>query len=228
MSAVTAGDLASALVASCRVLGVAPDQVFSSEGRKARTLAGAALRAAAGVQPKALARMLRLSPPELAPSLIRRAAITADMMLEVVEAIGGPAGAVALSQGLASPDAATARVDVEAPDLAPVVEAVAQGEPRVRAVAEPVAAPAGRATGRKGAGRPRRTAEDRKAYLRPRPVVAASVAEDRAVRLKPLTARVARWAGWFVAADWSVEETAELFDVHPDAVADALEFGVTA
>uniref|UniRef100_UPI0026EE5BA7 hypothetical protein n=1 Tax=Brevundimonas naejangsanensis TaxID=588932 RepID=UPI0026EE5BA7 len=47
-------------------------------------------------------------------------------------------------------------------------------------------------------------------------------------RLRPMTAKKLRFARWFVAAGWDVEEVADLFDVHDDAMADALEFGVAA
>lgn len=47
-------------------------------------------------------------------------------------------------------------------------------------------------------------------------------------RLRPMTAKKLRFARWFVAAGWDVEEVADLFDAHDDAMADALEFGVAA
>jgi len=43
-----------------------------------------------------------------------------------------------------------------------------------------------------------------------------------------MTAARLRFARWFVQAGWAIEEVADLFDAHPDALADALEFGVAA
>lgn len=43
-----------------------------------------------------------------------------------------------------------------------------------------------------------------------------------------MTAPRLRFARWFVQAGWAIEEVADLFDVHEDALADALEFGVAA
>jgi hypothetical protein len=47
-------------------------------------------------------------------------------------------------------------------------------------------------------------------------------------RLKPVTARTLRWAPAFLDARWPLDEVAALFDVHPDALVDALERGVAA
>lgn len=40
----------------------------------------------------------------------------------------------------------------------------------------------------------------------------------RVERVKPVTDRIAGWAWWFVAAGWSLEETAGLFDVDAEAL----------
>ncbi len=47
-------------------------------------------------------------------------------------------------------------------------------------------------------------------------------------RLKPVTARILRWATDFLDAHWPLDEVASLFDVHPDALLDAVERGVAA
>lgn len=39
-----------------------------------------------------------------------------------------------------------------------------------------------------------------------------------AVRLKRLTEKVVRWAGWFFAAGWDLYDIADLFDVDHDAL----------
>lgn len=60
---------------------------------------------------------------------------------------------------------------------------------------------------------------DRAAEPRPAPAV---------TRLKPVTARVLRWATDFLDAHWPLDEVAGLFDVHPDALLDAVERGAAA
>lgn len=229
-SSLSAGDLASALVASCVVMGGSPAEVFEPHLRRARILAGAALKAATGLSAVALTKPLRLASTELAPSMLARHRITTDMLLEVVEAIGGPAGAAALSQGLASPEAASAAVE----DPAPVAEAIAASTP-VSRQPRPTASPSARKVteaevigGQSSPRRARMTAEERREYLAPRKV--ATPAEERGpiIRLRPVTARVARYAAWFLAAEWELDEVAGLFNVGATALADALEFGVAA
>ena len=44
-------------------------------------------------------------------------------------------------------------------------------------------------------------------------------------RLKPVSAAIARWARWFAAARWRLDEVADLFDVDPDALAAAVRTG---
>ena len=43
-----------------------------------------------------------------------------------------------------------------------------------------------------------------------------------------MNTRKKRFGQWFVDAGWSVDETAELFNVHPDALADALNAATKA
>lgn len=60
-------------------------------------------------------------------------------------------------------------------------------------------------------------------------VVSSPSRPTGAVRLKPVSPDVARWAGFFLASPiWSADEVAELFDVHPDALVDALGAAVAA
>jgi len=229
-SSLSAGDLASALVASCVVMGGSPAEVFEPHLRRARILAGAALKAATGLSAVARTKPLRLASTELAPSMLARHRITTDMLLEVVEAIGGPAGAAALSQGLAPPEAAAAAVE----DPAPVAEAIAASTP-VSRQPRPASPPGARKIteaevvgGQSSPRRGRKTAEDRRSYLAPRQVAAAIEDDAPVVRLRPVTARVARYAAWFLAAEWDLDEVAGLFNVGATALADALEFGVAA
>ena len=41
------------------------------------------------------------------------------------------------------------------------------------------------------------------------------------LRLKPVTDRIARWAGHFLRAQWSLQEVADLFGVAEDDLAQA-------
>lgn len=45
----------------------------------------------------------------------------------------------------------------------------------------------------------------------------------RVIRMMPVTATKLRYARWFLAAGWDLEETAFLFDVGADALADAVQ-----
>ncbi len=228
----TAGDLASALIAACTVLKLSPAEVYETPGRKARILAGAALKAATRCTARALAGPLKIADTELAPSMLARKQITTDMLLEVVEAIGGPAGAAEISQGLASPEAAAQPVRDQPIKLEPAAPSVAQGR-IVGAEAQPGAAkPVARAGAkpepRTEPRRLRKTAVQRREYLAPRAVASASAPVRPSVRLRAVTERTIRFARWFLAADWDFDEVADLFNVNPTALADALEFGVAA
>ena len=77
------------------------------------------------------------------------------------------------------------------------------------------------------AWRPARPAPSIRPFTRE--VRAAELAfEPRPVRRKPVGRNVVRWAGWFLVAGWSVEETAELFDVDADELGDVLDRRVAA
>ncbi len=54
---------------------------------------------------------------------------------------------------------------------------------------------------------------------KPRPVRVQAVM----TRVKAVSADIARWAGWFLAADWDLNDVAELFEVDADSLADRLE-----
>lgn len=225
-----AGQLAMALVASAKIFGIAPDAVFvgNQTARRTRILAGAALKASFGCAANHLATTLRLKGPELAPSMVTKAGVTTDMMLEVVEALHG---------GLPKPKAdvrplAPATEAKRAPCKAapkpkavavkPVpIKPVAQAETPVAAVVQAVAvAPMRYAVPQRKRGRPE-----------PKPAEAAAPSPTRpsaVQRLKPMNAAKLRFGRWFVAAGWEIEDVAELFHVHEDALADALEFGVAA
>jgi|GEM_PF-3495364 len=233
MKQISAGQIASALVAACAEFKVDPASVFEKglmHARASRQLAGASLKAVTGIPARTLAPMLCLSGPELSPSLLSKAGITTDMMLTVVEALGGPGLAADLSQSEAPAEAsaaATAAVREDLPSVAVVADPPEKGGRKPRAAKpdpKPVA-PEPPATKPVTAAR-----RGGKGWRGPRAAkpVARLVAAPKVTRLKPVSADIARWSGWFVAADWDVEEVADLFNVHPDGLADALEFGVAA
>jgi hypothetical protein len=111
-----------------------------------------------------------------------------------------------------------------APLVAPEPEPQPEPEPEPVAVVQPAPAPPVRALARETLP-PKRTRNrpeprtDRSAPTRPRVGV---------TRIKPVTARVLGWASAFLDARWPLDEVAELFDVHPDALVDALEHGASA
>jgi hypothetical protein len=208
--------LALALVAAARIMGVAPEAVFDGRqsARRARILAGAALKASTGCVAHTLAAALRLSGPELSPSMVARAGVTTDMMLEVVEAVNGvtPAAAVRPAR------------DGEARPLP--AAAGAQGPAR-KAASKP-AAVAERREARPGAAPEARPASGPTSVSTTGPAARPARRSEAVQRLRPMTAPRLRFARWFVQAGWAIEEVADLFDVHEDALAAALEFGVAA
>ena len=220
-----AGQLAMALVASAKIFGIAPDAVFvgNQTARRTRILAGAALKASTGCAANHLATTLRLKGPELAPSMVTKAGVTTDMMLEVVEALHGGLPKPKADVRPLSPATEAKRAPCKAAPKpkAVAVKTVAQAETPVAAVVQTLAAaPMRYAVPQRKRGRPE-----------PKPVEAAAPSPTRpsaVQRLKPMTAAKLRFGRWFVAAGWEIEDVAELFDVHEDALADALEFGVAA
>lgn len=228
-----AGQLAMALVASAKIFGIAPDAVFvgNQTARRTRILAGAALKASTGCAANHLATTLRLKGPELAPSMVTKAGVTTDMMLEVVEALhlGLPQSRsqpkadvrplVPATEAKRAPCKAAPKSKDSKPGKSVAVEPVAKVTEAV-ATAPIIAAPMRYAVPARQRSRPEPKAPE---------AAAPSALRPSAVqRLKPMTAAKLRFSRWFVAAGWDVEEVAELFDVHEDALADALEFGVAA
>lgn len=258
----SAAQVAVAIVAAARLFGVAPDRVFEG-ARKVRLVAAAGLAARLGCRRNVLARMLKLCPPELSPSMLARSGVTAEQLLVVADALaahglcdGDDARSRFLSPWEREGRAAAARERPQ-PAAAPACErrsrkADGDGEPAggARAVAgDADAAPD--SAGGADAGSDVSATQVRVEPARPREIRAGGVgggadegiasggpsrpagcgspvAARSAFRLRPVTARVARWAGDFLDARWSLDEVAELFDVHPDALVDALERGVAA
>lgn len=229
----TSAALASALVCAARVFRVDPSSVFAKEGRKARILAAAALRACTGKAATVLAPMLKISATEIAPSMLIKVGITTDHLLDVVEAMGSP-----VSQPSAAPEAARK----------PEVETAATGEASAGASATadaPDRAGSARPAHMTDARRQRRASTPRVvAHPKPRPGEVPERAlpaprfpsENRVPANEPVQARpgalarikavsddIVRWAAQFLVADWDLADVAELFDVDADTLADRLE-----
>lgn len=205
---ITAAHVATALVAACREVGVRPDQAFEEVrgAKKARVLAGAGLVAAIGAKAADVCRLLQLKHRVvLSPSHLPRWAISKADIAMVVEALQ---------------DAElTPRVFEAAP--APAAEPPVQDKPaRIEAVEAPARAAPGERKARPAAleRKPRRALGDPKPGPRPR----TALPEKAIQKLKPVTARIVRWARFFPAAQWSLGEVAELFDVCPVQLLEAM------
>lgn len=192
--------IARAVGASCVVRKLEPELAWRSAGRTVRILAGAALKARLGCQAKALAPLLRVEAPELSPSMLTRREITTDDLLSVIEGM------------------ATARpvIPCVAPPKAEVVKAPAPAAPVHAVPTSPAPPPV----------RPRPTPRPAPRPTPPGPVRVERPRTGRVgsvIRLKPVTANIVRWARPALSSPlWTVDEVAELFGVHPDALLDAV------
>ncbi len=224
------------MAASAR-FDIEPTRVFetAASGRAqrgagaARLLAGAALAQAGFGYRAAVARALDIDESKFAPSQLKQRNIAPDMVAGVVVALE--------------------RAFPEAP-LQPLVEARPKTDPlevqrlylagySLRAVGERLGVSHERvAQILSDLGVPRRPKRGRHRRAPAAPAVAAAPApifEPRrapqpaqaarkggAVRLKPVSAAVVRYARWFVAARWQTDTVASLFDVDPIALRRAL------
>ncbi|WGM45256.1 hypothetical protein KOAAANKH_00117 [Brevundimonas sp. NIBR10] len=211
-SILTQGQLTAAIAAAARLRGVEPSDAYrrGPAARRVRFLAGAALRARFGQTTFVLADLLAISPQELAPSMLAKAGVTTDDLMTIAEALP-----------VASPDdLAAARIVIQdRPSSAKAVAvpiAAAVVKPRSAVQADTLPVPV------------RAPAMPRKTRARPEPRVPSLPSGPGIIRVRPVSPRVTRWASWFMAAAWGVEEVADLFDVHPDALTDALRGNLVA
>ncbi len=216
-SAPTPDQLDAAIAAAAGVRGLARDLAFhpTTEARRVRILAGAALRARLQTANTVLGPALQLHPQELSPSMVVKAGVTTDEMLTVVEAVA------AVPVEVVAADAAA--VQVAAPvDVAP---AIAQA-PAVVPM-PPIEAKVARPTPVKPSP-PRKIHDalpDRPlpaprfpSQQRPRPSAPRAVV----VQLKPVSPDIARWSRWFDRAGWPIDQVADLFGVDADALCEAV------
>lgn len=196
----TAGHVAVAVVAACRMTGCDPSRVFEPQrgNKRVRLIAAAGLMAAMRLKPRDVCGVFQIDPTRLAPSMLRNADITTDDLLTIAESLRG-VGMMARSRAPSTPQAPAASADTPAhksttmqarPDRpqGPVTDSPRRGRSRSQATTNPVRAPS-RPPGRGG--------------------VAA---------VKPISDAVVGWARAYVARGVSVEELADLFDVDPDAL----------
>lgn len=226
---VTAAHIAVAIVAACRITGVRADRAFEDVRGNTRTrlIAAGGCIARLGWRPLDVARLFHVDAKRLSPSMLANANVSTDDMLAVAEALeahgltdGAPKVTDASSQSQVSQDVAA---EAERParkakavaaaeekrkrpaDSPPATSSVVREIRNVRPPPPPAANPVRRAAPRAAPPTPRQ--------IRP---------------LEPMNTRKKRFGQWFVDAGWSVDETAELFNVHPDALADALNAATKA
>ena len=263
---ISAAHVAVAIVAACRLSGVDPATVFArgcAQSRRARVIAAAGLAARLGGSKRAIAPLLKVCGPELAPSMLARAGVTTDELLVIAEALQA-AGLTGEDRGRdrfvepwvpegGVPGSESDAIEASPPEKPQPAEAAcpqpaaASAEPAHKPGpdGEVVSGQAGRV--RSGTGLPKgqeAQADDAGAgpsSFKRRTVGLASAAgrararerEDRqetarqarsgVARLKPVTDRIAGWGGHFLEAGWDRIEVAELFDVCPDALLNALD-----
>lgn len=220
---ITAAHIAVAIVAACGLTGADAATVYEDRRGhvKTRLIAAAGLMARLDVPPRDAARLLQVERKRLSPSMLEPAGVTTDALLTVAEALE--------SHGLAAGRQKAGTTKAEASPPAPQPQA--QGSSKRRKAATP--APAAKRADPTPAPAPPRAVE-----RQPRPVVPERAArapaptnpvrpperptEARTVRLKAVTDRIAGWCRAYVARGVSVEDLADLFDVHPDALRDHL------
>lgn len=224
-----AAQIGQVLVAAARLLKVDPAAVYQTEGRRARILAAAALRARTSCRATVLAPLFKICAPELAPSMLIRAGVTADQMLSVLDGVDFPGHAVAMPAPIAVAQVPAKPVgqteDAPPRDKAPPVATAVSGADYLtdngrlrkasapRAVVHPKPKP--------GEVPERPLPAPRFPSEQPRPI--PQPARLVMTRVKAVSADIARWAAWFLAADWELEDVAELFEVDADSLADRLE-----
>lgn len=217
-TALTAAHLATALVAAARVRGVDPLAIYAgtTASRRVRMLAAAACVARLGVTRTAIAPMFKIASQELAPSMLAKAEVTPDQLLDVAEALQ-VAGLADLPEGQSpSPQPAAAQTT---PARKPVA---VQDAPRP-APAAPRPGPSVAPAAPVKAARPARKVSrpDRQSYEAARPP--AGRRASTVSRLKPVSPRIATWASHFLEAGWDDGEVAELFDVCPVELLNTLD-----
>ena len=210
----TAGHVALAVVAACRMTGTDPQSVFGPArgNKRVRLIAAAGLMTALKLKPRDVAGVFQVDATRLAPSMLRSADIGTDGLLTIAEALrtGGLLGEAV--PAAASPQVEAAGAHASARKPSPV-----QTRPDRPADPSPAPKPAPLVP-----PRPRDIA-------RPRPVatnpVRARAAEGRSAveKVKPVSDNMVRWSRIYVARGVPVADLADLFGVDVEALADRLK-----
>lgn len=211
---ITAGRVAVAVVAACRLTGHDPQAVFGPErgNKRVRLIAAAGLMTALKLKPRDVAGVFQVDATRLAPSMLRSADIKTDDLLTVAEALrtGG-----LLDDGapkVPGPQQKAAGADASTRKPSPV-------QTRPDRPADPPPAP-----------RPAPLVPPRPRDVeRPRPVTTnpvrakASAGRGAVERVKAVSDNMVRWSRIYVARGVPVGDLADLFGVDVEALADRLK-----
>jgi hypothetical protein len=204
----TAGHVALAVVAACRMTGADPQGVFGPArgNKRVRLIAAAGLMSALKLKPKDVATVFQVDATRLAPSMLRSADIEADQLLTIAEALRGG--------GLlddARPQEKAADADASARKPSPV-----QTRPHRPADPPPATMPASPVIPRD----PDRLRPVAANPVRSRPSPARSSAVET---LKAVSDNIVRWSRIYVSRGVPIGDLADLFDVDVEALADRLK-----
>jgi hypothetical protein len=229
---ISAAHVAVAVVTACRLRSVDPAGVFANgqTNRRARVLAAAGLVARLKLMKGPAAALLKVFPQELAPSMLVKAEVTTDELLDIAVALEA-AGLVKLAAAEPPPESPPPEADPAKPAAASAKPACKPGQERPSpSPPAPDAAPSPAPTAERPAPSPfkRRTAGLAGAASRARARAEAQreapgPSAGRVTTLKAVTDRIVGWSAHFLEAGWDRVEVAELFDVCPDALLNALD-----
>lgn len=242
LGGITAAHVAVAVVTACRLRAVDPSGVFSNgqTNRRARVLAAAGLVSRLKLMKGPTAALLKVFPQELAPSMLAKAEVTTDELLDIANALEA-AGLVEAGPAEPPPESPPPEPDRAKPAATSAKPACKPGGKRE---APAVSAPADPSPSRPSPAAPPSPAAE---VVPPRPSpfklqtagMAGGASRERAraeaqreapgrsggrvTTIKAVTARIVGWAAHFLEAGWDRVEVAELFDVCPDALLNALD-----
>lgn len=232
MGGISAAHVAVAIVAAAKILRTDPARVFEDGRLHARTriLAAAATCARLGQGKADAGRLFKVQAQRLAPSMLVKEKITTEQLLEIAEALeaaGLTAHDDARARFLTPFEAETRRTQAAAaeakPSRKPGPGKSGQDRPSPsRSAPDAAPAPAAKKRGRPPASGTfqavGRLGGAARARARPSSAGLRAIAD-----LKPVTPDIARWSGYFLEADWRLSTVADLFEVCPMALLDALD-----
>ena len=213
-SGFTAGHVALAVVAACRMTKTDPQNVFGPArgNKRVRLIAAAGLMTALRLKPRDVAGVFQVDATRLAPSMLRSADIGTDGLLTIAEALRTGGLLDDSSSGRSGPQDKAAGADASARKPSPV-------QARPDRPADPPPAP-----------KPPPLVPPRPRDIeRPRPV-ATNPGRGRTAKgtsavetLKAVNANIVRWSRIYIARGVSVADLADLFGVDIEALSDRLK-----